>query len=359
MDTLEFPRVTVHLSTATLVSTISYPDVHGLPDPWHLGRPEKRKGLDPDILFACVGPAGDTVTPEVWRHIEINGEARLKVEDIMQQAASRLCELDKCRRRLCTKPDKQELHTYIAKYLDEAEQIREHAAKSISTLNCLLFDREVYKDLPSVESAQLLVRIFPPGVVTQTLSIQFESQDKTHITDQMVDDFLCCIDPRRRTYAKTWIWDDINLPPDLCSILDAMLMHLQVTSVPNGEWKDFSEQCADLLSVDHHRWKQLVADRLTNIGRAVRSRPSPDLTQDGVRVEMLPYPILDCELQDVAFWEEKKKPLGTTVRKHRRLFHLTQRERAQYVPGTVWMLQLTGTCGGPKRRKSGGLLQGT
>jgi hypothetical protein len=209
----------------------------------------------------------------------------------------------------------------IEDFLRHAKTTMERARKELNALAAFIEEHRCADGKASkVESARILVRVFPSGIAVLTLSVSFSGKD---IEDKAVDHFLTCLDPRRRLYADVKkVIKNTKLPPDLISILDALLLDLRVSSVPDAIWERIGNNCCVETYTDE-QWNEEFGRKMLNLGFSVRHKPKKKIDNrqsEDFAAQMLPYVTIDCEVDDPEFWnfDDSSEPTWT---KHRRLYH--------------------------------------
>lgn len=356
MCEIRFSRCSVHLTVATLVSAVGFPAGKGDCGIWRAGRHKERQGLHPDIMFTCTGTnTGEGEICELYQEIELLPATPSASEETRT--------LDMCRRLFVQMVDAvsnqmvnahapktvsrlKNIHSWhekrrtmerllsdnqkhvmtnaskeIKDFLRHAKTTMERALEELNALEAFIEEHRCADGKASkVKSARILVRVFPSGIAVLTLSVSFSDKD---IKDKAVDDFLTCLDPRRRLYADlNEVIKNTKLPPDLISILDALLLDLRVSSVPDAIWEQIGHNCYVETYTDE-QWNEEFGRKMLNLGFSVRHKPAKKISNrqsEDFAAQMLPYVTIDCEVEDPEFWnfDDSSEPTWT---KHRRLYH--------------------------------------
>jgi hypothetical protein len=92
-----------------------------------------------------------------------------------------------------------------------------------------------------------------------------------------------------------------------------MLLHLRFETLPKTDWESL-ESDLKKSNVNIHQWNRWFGARMVNLGFDVRARGDTSV------VQMLPYVLLDCDINDVDFWTNDSAQVRS--QKHRRIFHI-------------------------------------
>jgi len=170
--------------------------------------------------------------------------------------------------------------------------------------------KEALADYPLVSNCTVLCRVLPSGVATCTVSVECKTSESAPATDVQIDNLLKCLDPRRRPEPRQSILG--SEPPDLTKILAG-----GIAALGHQVWDITQEKQLDR---DGGSTKHTAVLKDLGIDLRARTEWLPGTLPDWCRVEVeqLPYCTIDVGIGKSSFWED-----GTAAdTAHRRMFHL-------------------------------------